>query len=271
MSPFHPTKPRALFALGVAIFGFILPQKIPLEYYSLNNPSSGLQYLEITCAANTTGMVKFSLDTGRGYNDIETIQFPISPSDMAYTYTFPLPDAPLIHLRLAPFTSNPGELLITNFRIINRAEQEIHRFTQADFQRTYQIAAITKVERTVPSTPAGAWKVVTNLNATTPFTDIKLAHPLIAHGMNERNLKRCLLSWSYLSLMIWILLLAVHFALKMGTPKFPDFSLSRFFDFPAMFFLAFIAVVFSAVGNRGLIKNSIRYAHYAAKVQDHPQ
>ena len=259
MSPFYPTKSRVLFALGAAIFGFLLPQGIPLEYYSLNNPSSGLQYLEITCAANTTGMVKFSLDTGRHYNDIETIQFPISPSDMAYTYTFPLPDAPLIHLRLAPFTNNPGELRITNFRIINRDEQEIHRFTKDDFQRTYQIAAI------IPA--PGGWKIVTNLNATNPFTDINLGHPMIARGMNERNFKRSLLSWSYLSLMIWILLLAVHFVLKIGEPV-------SSFRLPAsalpIIFLAYLAIIFAAVGNRGLIKNSIRFAQYAAKVQNSP-
>jgi hypothetical protein len=252
---FFPTCPRAIFALAVATFGFILPQKIPLEYYSLNNPSSGLQYLEVTCAANTRDLVKVSLDTGRGFNDFETIQWPISPSDMAYTYTFPLPDAPIRRLRLAPFETKPGELTITNFRIINRREQEIRPFAEKDFQPSYQIAAIV---------PLGAgWKIITNLNATNAYSDIKLSRPLIAKGMNERNFKRCLLSWSYLSLMIWILLLAVHFALKIGQPDFhPPEPWRRSTIFPLLF-LAFIAMLFSVVGNRGLIKNSLRYAFYS--------
>lgn len=256
MDPFHPTWPRFLLALGMTTLGFLLPQKIPLEYYSLNNPSSGLQYLEITCAANTTDLVKVSLDTGRHFNDFETIRWPISPSDVVYTYTFPLPDAPIRKLRLAPFETKPGELTITNFRIINRRGQEIRRFTKDDFQRSYQIAGVVPV--------AGGWKIVTNLNATNPFSDIKLGRPLIAEGMNERNFKRCLLSLTYLSLMIWILLLAVRFALKMGQPV----SAFRFSHsaFQSILFAALIAVLFSAVGNRGLIKNSIHYAFYTPPV-----
>jgi len=238
MDPFHPTWPRFLLALGMTTLGFLLPQKIPLEYYSLNNPSSGLQYLEITCAANTTDLVKVSLDTGRHFNDFETIRWPISPSDVVYTYTFPLPDAPIRKLRLAPFETKPGELTITNFRIINRRGQEIRRFTKDDFQRSYQIAGVVPV--------AGGWKIVTNLNATNPFSDIKL------------------LSLTYLSLMIWILLLAVRFALKMGQPV----SAFRFSHsaFQSILFAALIAVLFSAVGNRGLIKNSIHYAFYTPPV-----
>jgi hypothetical protein len=252
---FSPTWPRAILAIAVALFGFLLPQKIPLEYYSLNNPSSGLQYLEITCAANTTDLVKVSLDTGRGFNDFETIQWPISPSDTAYTYTFPLPDAPIRRLRLAPFETKPGELTITNFRIINRRDQEVRRFTKDDFQRSYQIAAILSV--------GDGWKIITNLNATSAYSDIKLSRPLIAEGMNERNFMRCLLSWSYLSLMIWILLLAVHFALKIGQSDIHPPEPGRRRNVFPLLFLAFVAMLFSAVGNRGLIKNSIRYAFYS--------
>jgi hypothetical protein len=247
--PFQPTWPRILLAMGVAVIGFLIPQEIPLEYYSPNNPSSGLQYLEITCAANATGLVEILLNTGRGFNAIETIQWPISPSDMAYTYTFPLADAPLLGLRLVPFEKGAGELTITNFRIINRREQEIRRFTRDDFRLSHQIAGIAPT--------ADGWKVVTALNATAPYSDIKLNRPLIAEGMDMRNFERCLLSWSYLSLMIWILLLAVYFALRCFT------SLRG--ALRACAFLAFIAVLFSAVGNRGLIKNSIRFAHFASE------
>jgi len=246
--PFQPTWPRVLMAVAVAAIGFALPQEVPLEYYSLNNPSSGLQYLEITCAANTTGLVEIFLNTGRGYNSIETIQWPISPSDMAYTYTFPLADAPLIGLRLTPFEKGAGELTITSFRIINRRGQEIHRFTMDDFQLSHQIAAIAPTRE--------GWKVVTTPPATNSYTEIKLARPLVAEGMSSRNFQRCLLSWGYLSLMIWILLLAVYFALRC--------SASFRGVLCACVFLALVAVLFSAVGNRGLIRNSIRFAGFAA-------
>jgi len=62
--------------------------------------------------------------------------------------------------------------------------------------------------------------------------------------MNERNFKRCIISWSYLALMIWILTLAVYFTLR------PQGTVHSYAS--AFVFLAFLALLFSAVGNRGL-------------------
>jgi hypothetical protein len=242
--PVKPTWGRGLLAAGVAAAAFLLPQEVPLEYYSLNNPSGGLQYLEITCASNVQGETQFYLDTGRGFNELEKIRLPISPSQSAYTYTFPLPDAPLLNLRLDPFLSGEGELTITNFRIINRRGDEIHRFIREDCQRSNQIDAI------LPT--SDGWKLVVKAQASDPYSQIKLSQPIVPVGMNERNLKRCLLSWSYLSLMLWILLLAVYFALRRHDGFRTVLRVGAF--------LAILAVLFSLVGNRGLIKNSIRYA-----------
>jgi hypothetical protein len=244
--PFQPTWCRGLLAIVVAVVGFRLPQAVPLEYYPLNNPSSGLNYLEITCAANVQGETDVYLDNGRGFNELEKIRWPIGPSQSAYTYTFPLPDAPLRHLRLDPFVSGAGEFMVTNFRIINRRGEEIYRFTKDDFQPSHQIDAI------IPT--SDGWKLVVKAPADDPYSQIKLARPIIPQGMNERNLKRCLLSSSYLALMLWILLLAVYFALRLHRD---GRMIAR-----AVVFLAFVAVLFSLVGNRGLIKNSMRYAHY---------
>jgi len=207
-----------------------------------------LNYLEITCAANIQGETDFYLDTGRGFNELEKIRWPIGPSRSAYTYTFPLPDAPLIHLRLDPFISGAGEFTITNFRIINRRGDEIHRFNMGDFQLSHQIAAINWAK--------DGWKIITAANADDPYSQIELSRPIVPEGMNGRNIKRCLLSWSYLALMLWILLLAVYFALRRQD------SIRNAVRTCA--FLAIIALLFSFVGNRGLIKNSVRYANYAA-------
>jgi hypothetical protein len=245
--PFQPTWCRGLLALVVAAIGFMLPQALPLEYRSLNNPSSGLNYLEITCAANVQGETNVYLDNGRGFNELEKIRWPIGPSASAYTYTFPLPDAPLRHLRLDPFVSGAGEFTITNFRIINRRGEEIHRFTKEDFQPTHQIDAI------IPTN--GGWKLVVGAQADDPHLQVQLPRPIVPEGMNERNLKRCLLSSGYLALMLWILLLAVYFALRLHSNRR---AIAR-----AVIFLALIALLFSLVGNRGLIKHSIRYARYS--------
>ena len=243
MDHFQPTWRRALFATGVALLGFMLPQDIPLEYCSLNNPSSGLQYLEITCAANFTGLIVISLDSGKGFNDIEVIKWPVSPSETAYTYIFPLADKPLYRLRLSTLQAS-GALLIKNFRIINRRGQEIHRIVKEDF------IPLNNTEEIV--TALVGWNVVSIIPGQEHLSDIALRRPLFPEGMNERNMKRCIISWSYLSLMIWIFTLAVYFTLR------PKETLHSYAS--AFLFLAFLALLFSAVGNRGLISNSIRYA-----------
>jgi len=244
--PFQPTWCRVLLAVAVAAIGFLLPQEVPLEYYSLNNPSSGLNYLEITCAANVQGETDVYLDNGRDFNELEKIRWPIGPSTSAYTYTFPLPDAPLRHLRLDPFVNGAGEFTISSFRIINRRGEEIHRFAKEDFQPTHQIDAI------IPT--SDGWKLVVKAPADDPSSQVRLFRPIIPEGMNERNFKRCLLSWSYLALILWILLLAVYFSLRLHRDGRTTVR--------AVVFLAFVALLFSLVGNRGLIKNSIHYARY---------
>lgn len=243
--PFRPSWLRALATLVLVVGAFFIPQEVPLEYYPLNNPSSGLHYLEITCAASATGRTQIFLDLGDGTNELDSILWPISPTERAYTYTFPLRDAPLRQMRVDPLDV-PGELRITNMRIINRRNEEIRRFTRDSFRPGHQIADI-------PPTDDG-WKLVTTSDAHDPYAWIDLDHPIVPEGMNERNLKRCLLSWSYLALMLWIILLAVYFAfLRHRNWRVIGQSVT---------FLAFMALLFSAVGNRGLIKNSLEAARF---------
>ncbi|MFT3780613.1 MAG: hypothetical protein QM790_01270 [Nibricoccus sp.] len=249
--PFQPTWLRALIVVAIAAGSYFIPQKIPLEYYPLNNPSSGLQYLEITCAANTTGETQIYLNFGRGFNELDMIRLPIGPSDMAFTYTFPLLDAPLLDLRLDPFANGPGEFTITNFRMINRREEELCRFTQESLFKFHNIEPAVPLEK--------GWKLVMKPGATDPSVYVRLPHPMIPEGMNERNLKRCLLSTSYLAGMLWLILLAIYFALRL----FSDWkSCAR-----ACAFLLFIAACFSVVGNRGLIENSRYYARKAKRIE----
>jgi hypothetical protein len=248
--PFQPTWGRAALAVFIAVAAYLLPQQIPLEYYPLNNPSSGLQYLEITCAANVTGETQFYLDFGHGFNELEKIRLPIGPSEMAFTYTFPLQDAPLMGLRLDPFGSGPGEFTITNFRIINRRGEEIRRFTKDSFFGLNRIDSIVPLEN--------GWKFVIKPGANDPYASVQLGRPAVPEGMNERNLRRCLLSTGYLAGMLWILLLAVYFALRLFT--------SWRGALRAGAFLALLALIFAFVGNRGLIKNSQFYAKKAARI-----
>lgn len=234
-----------MYLTAVALAAFFLPQEIPLEYFPLNDVGADILYLEITCSSNQPGDVQIFYNTTQGINQRQSIYWPISPTTYTYTYTFPLPDAPITELRLDP-VSNGGALLIRQMRILDRRGNQIQRFTKDQFIPLHEIAAIAPA-------PDG-WQITSTRGATDPYVRIDLYSPLLARGLNHRNFLRCLYSWSYLGLMLWILLLAVLFTFY--RPRGARDLISH------LTFLAAVALMFSAVGNRGLIKNSLHYSRF---------
>lgn len=246
---FHPSLQRGRYAAVIAVLAFFVPQKIPLEYYPLNEPGDDLLYLEITCHSDRPGAVQVFYDATRGINELDTLAWPISATEETYTRTFPLPDAPITELRIDPL-SHGGLLTIRQMRVIDRRGTQIQRFTKDQFIPVHQIAAIS------PTTDG--WQIRSEPEADDAHARIDLYSPLLARGINHRNFLRCLYSWSYLALMLWILLAAVLFTF------FRPHGWRDLLSHVA--FMAAIALLFSAVGNRGLIKNSFRYSRFVAPV-----
>jgi hypothetical protein len=244
---FAPTRGRVLLVLLTAGAAFWVPQEIPLEFYPLNNPSGGMLYLEITCASAGRADVQVFVDRGKGWEERESIRWPLDRADMPYTYTFPLRDAPLMGLRLDPIDNGAGELLVTNLRIINRRGEEVRRFGAGEVEPVQAIASVQPSD--------GGWRIVTTAGAADPQLLLRLPTPIVPEGMNARNLQRSLLSWSYLAGMLWLLLAAVYFAFR-GAASGGRMG-------PALAFLLLVALAFSAVGNRGLIWNSAAAARAA--------
>ncbi|MEO6993803.1 MAG: hypothetical protein ABI273_09260 [Lacunisphaera sp.] len=241
----QPSWKKLALAAAVAALGFLLPQEIPLVWYPLNNPGNDINYLEITCASNVNGEVKIYYDTGNGINELDSIRWPISPTTQTFTYTFPLPDAPITALHLDPI-SNGGTLTIRQMRIIDRRDREMRRFTREMFTPVAQIAAIMPI--------TDGWTITSEPNATAPSAQIAMKAPILAKNINHRNFLRCLYSTTYLTLMLWILLLAVLFTF---------YRPSNWRDaLRHLGFMAALAFLFSAVGSRGLIKNSLRYSRF---------
>ncbi len=241
-----PTPARLLLAITTAMIAFLLPQELPLEWYPLNEPGEEVTLLQLTFAARNDGEVQIHYDTGRGFNETEVIRIPVSAvSRLPFTYTFPLPDAPLTDLRLSALP-NGGTIEVTSLKIINRAGRELRRFTRDHLVAGQEIAAI------VP-TPGG-WTVTSTSGAHEPQLQLRLDSPGIPVGMNARNLRRCLLSTGYLSGMLWLLLLTVGAILD--RPATWRAALA------SVTFMAALALLFGAVANRGLIKNSLRHAAY---------
>jgi hypothetical protein len=242
-----PSWPRLALAAIVALAGFLLPQEVPLEWYPLNEPGTDINYLEITCASDKDGDVQIFYNLGTGINQLNSIYFPISPTEQTFTYTFPLPDGPITELRIDPVAKG-GTLTIRQMRIINRRNEEIRRFTRDMFLPQHQIAAIAPL-------PDG-WKITSTADANDPFARIDLFSPIVPVGKDHRNLLRCLLSTGYLAGMLFILLMAVLTAT--WRPRgWRDF-------FVHAGFMAGLAVLFAPVGNRGLIRNSVQYARFQA-------
>ncbi len=243
--PLSPTRLRLLGALALAIGGFLLPQEVPLVWYPLNEPGNDILYLEIDCAADGDGQVEILQNLTHGFNDLDKISFPISATEQAFTYTFPLSDAPMVELRLnSPV--NGVSLFLEKMRIIDRRGIEVRRFTADMFSPVEGVAAITPE-------PDG-WRITSTPDATITQCRIELFAPILAQDITARNIVRCYLSTGYLAGMLWIILLAVLFTFWRPT---------GWRDFLAhVGFMAALASMFAFVGNRGLIKNSWHYAQY---------
>ncbi len=242
----RPSWGRLAVAAVIAGAGFLLPQEVPLEWYPLNEPGTDINYLEITCASNKDGHVQIFYNLSTGINQLNSIYIPISPTEQTFTYTFPLPDGPITELRLDPVAQG-GALTIRQMRIINRRNEEIRRFTQDMFRPLHEIASIDPL-------PDG-WKIVSTANAIDPYTRIELFSPIVPVGKDHRNLLRCLLSTGYLAGMLFILLMAVL------TATWRPRSWREFLVHAG--FMAGLALLFSPVGNRGLIRNSFHYSRFA--------
>ncbi len=241
---FAPSWGRALFAALLAFLAFLLPQKIALEWYPLNEPGNDIHYLEATLRTSNTGNIRIIYDCGFGFVEPYNITIPVAPSDMAFTYTFPLPDAPLRKLYIDPVDA-PGELEFTRLRIINRREEEVRNFSPDEFK----ISEGLRLEPTLHG-----WKLVaTEATAFDAGADVDFL-PVRPVGMNYRNVLRCLLSWSYLSFMLWLIVLAIYFAtLRHRRGK----DILR-----ACAFLLLICCLMAFVGTRGMLKNTYRISKF---------
>jgi hypothetical protein len=246
----RPTPGRVMAAVVIGLAAFFAPQKIALEWYPLNHPGTDILYIEITCSSNEAGEIHLFYDTAGSFEDNNSIEFAISPSVRNYTYAFPLPDAPITGLRLDP-VGNGATIMISQMRIIDRRGIEVAQFAQDKFLKGRQIASILPY-------PDG-WMITSALGSNAPDIPIALRNPVVAVGMNGRNLHRCLLSTAYLTLMLLILLAT----LQVLFGRIPDGRNAAI----RLGFLALIALIFALVGNRGLIRNSIRYARFGVATQ----
>lgn len=232
-------------AAATALIAFWVPQQLPLEFLPLNRAEPGTLYLEITCTSDRLAMVRIRYDVPHRDPATNSIRFPVEPGDRSYTYTFPLPDAPVegFHVEMP---ANGATLLINRFRVTDQSGAEIQRFTRDQFTYDAKVANVRAVSE--------GWTIAAAAGDMAAATHLRLSSPLLPAEMNHRNFLRCVRSWSYLTGILTLLLCAGYFAFR------PPFSPNWRRDTA---FIVFLAASFAVVGVRGLIKNSGWAARYA--------
>lgn len=189
----------------------------------------------------------FAPDFGRGYRALEQIVVPISHTHQSLTYTLPLLDAPLFGLRVSP-VDRPGTLWLENVRLIDRAERAVYDFPLGTLDPGVGVSLVTSAQ--------GALGV----SATTPPSageiGLRLLHPLVPEGMNGRNFQRCFRSWAYLAGMLALILGCVAWLAGRRLTWRQGLRLAAF--------ILLLSGLFSAVAQRGLLKNSITSAQLAS-------
>ena len=113
--------------------------------------------------------------------------------------------------------------------------------TPADFARTAGGGFVDKGD------------VVRLVSGTQPAAvGLRLPHPLVPEGMNARNFQRCFRSWAYLTGMLALILGCVAWL----AGRRQGLRLAAF--------IFLLSGLFSAVAQRGLLKNSITSARLAS-------
>lgn len=241
-------------ALSCTLFLLLLvPQDVPLEFCPPFAAARGRLCLQICCNVTQAGELRLWYSSNARTNDYYSVRWPVKPSDRAYTYSFPLPDAPLCKMLIGPLAAG-GTLAVRDLRIVDGSGIEVYRATAAAFRPAQQIASI------VPTTDGV--EITSVRGAREPKAQIVLEKTIAPQGMNGRNLLRCASSVAYVALLTFVLMLATYW------PFHEDRN--RRNTVPTFAGLLLLAVIFSLVANRRLLWDSVLYAnHSAARTATH--
>lgn len=169
----------------------------------------------------------------------QAITIPLGYDDRDHTYTVPLPDVPLVGLQFFPIDF-PGRLYVTQCRLMERREGELHEVAQGRW-RSMQDAAGRPSKIAV-----GGW----TLDRSNPPVRLDTAQPVLPRGMAGRNVKLAVMSWVYLTGMLWLLGLALW--LTVGRP-----AKSKQEGYGMVILLLAAAMAMSLVANRTVIRNAV--------------
>lgn len=219
---------------------FFVPQRPALSWWAPAFPRTERHYLELACAARGPDELVLQPEIFGRFDPSDAIVLPLSPSEHAYSFSFPLPDAPLTALRL---TARPGAapLEIRSLRIVTGDGREVLRLRRASFSPV--------ADEEIAATENG-WTIRAGHRVpgqASVFT--RFSGPVLAPGANHRNAVRCASSVAFLAGVLAVLLLAGTLAVRPRLGKRLCLTLGS---------LALLAAI---VSHRGLLLASLRTWH----------
>lgn len=118
------------------------------------------------------GTIQVFYDTGKGYNEDESLTRPITRTDgVSVAYFFPLPNARIRSIRIDPFSA-AGTAKIDNIQIVNRRGAPYRLPADGEIRPGNEIASLEKNTR-------GEWTVVTTPESRDASMEWSFSSPLL--------------------------------------------------------------------------------------------
>lgn len=242
---------RWLLATTIAaLFAFLLPQEAPLAWLYPELPSSDQLYLHLTAKSDGNAALVIFYGTSLTQSELESIRLPLSASPRPISYTLPLPNAVIADVTLAAPPPR-SKIDLSNFSIVSRSGALVAVLGQP---------VIVGVDADSVARPAPG---VIRLRAVPPSKFLllvyRLEHPVAPRDMNRTNILRCLASIFYLAALLSLLSVAVLVSFS-DPPSWRRLQ-------PRIVVVLVASVLFSFVGNRRLVLETLRNAYASAHMQ----
>lgn len=124
---------RALALAAVLALGAALPS------ITRSVESRDYYFFDVALTSTTSGTTQLFWDLGRGYREQDSSQQPLKSTDQPVVYRYMMPMGIIRGLRLDP-VDGPGQLTLTQARIVDYRGRVIYQFSPAAFQAYAQIA-----------------------------------------------------------------------------------------------------------------------------------
>lgn len=162
-------KSLKFFDLGSVCLALALAFAASLPLLTTLRERRDFYLFEITLTSTESGLTRLAWDSGHGFSEHDSSAQPLASAAKPTRYLYLLPTGTLRALRFYPIDRH-AHLILANARVVDRRGAILHAFTPADFVTGSQITDAHVRETEL--------RVETSADATEPFFELRLDHPL---------------------------------------------------------------------------------------------